>query len=256
MNTYFLILIALLFSFLVLRKTRENFKIIDNKKLDSNKLLKKIKILKNNSDYAVDDIVNHTGERWEFRINKVLNDPKYKNTILNSYLKKNKNNNTNLYLLLECIKEYNFKNKLPIPSYNEIVIHLRMGDVVDKKWFLKNDFVGNIKNIIKNNTINKITIVTCFSYGVWSNESLHLRKKAPLWNYTKDKQNRNNKGFLNLLYKLKNNFNIPIDIYSNIDVDKDICYCVFSKHFIEDKQIDHKTGGFSGLMKKLNQINN
>ena len=30
MNTYFLILVVLLLSFLVLRKTRENFKIIDS----------------------------------------------------------------------------------------------------------------------------------------------------------------------------------------------------------------------------------
>ena len=35
---------------------------------------------------------------------------------------------------------------------------------------------------------------------------------------------------------------------SNLDIDKDFCYCVNSKHFIKD------VGGFSDLMMKLNKL--
>ena len=211
-------------------------------------IIKQVKILKNNSDYAFGDIVYRKGKRWKYRIQKVLTDPKYKNTILFNYLKLNKNNNCNYNILLNCIKEYNCKNNLLLPSNNEIVIHLRMGDVVTCKRFLKNNYVSAIEKIIKNNTINKITIVTCFSYGVWTEDSLHLRKGAPMWNYTIKKQKKNEQLFSELLSKFQTHFNIPIHIYSNKDIDKDFCYCVFSRFYINDH------GGFDRLTEKLNQL--
>ena len=123
-----------------------------------------------------------------------------------------------------------------------------MGDVVTCKRFLKNNYVSAIEKIIKNNTINKITIVTCFSYGVWTEDSLHLRKGAPMWNYTIKKQKKNEQLFSELLSKFQTHFNIPIHIYSNKDIDKDFCYCVFSRFYINDH------GGFDRLTEKLNQL--
>ena len=45
-------------------------------------IIKQVKILKNNSDYAFGDILYRQGNRWEYRIQKVLTDTKYRNTIL------------------------------------------------------------------------------------------------------------------------------------------------------------------------------
>ncbi len=61
------------------------------------------------------------------------------------------------------------------------------------------------------------------------------------------KQEKNEKGLFKLLSNIQDQFNLPITIYSNKIIDVDLCYCVFSKHFIKDK------GGFSDLMEKLNQ---
>lgn len=91
---------------------------------------------------------------------------------------------------------------LPIPQNNEIVIHLRLGDWVFHKDFLSKNYIQLINDILKNNNnINKITFVTCFSYGEWSKESLHLFPvnfktpgepvNCPLWAYTEEKQNKN-----------------------------------------------------------------
>ena len=220
-------------------------------------LISKVKILKENSDYRCADIVYHKGLRWLHSKNQILNNPKYENTIFNYFLKNNKSNDRDLKFLLKCIEEYCSNNNLPIPNHDEIVIHLRMGDVIEaRRSFLKRDYISLIKNIIKNNTISKITIVTSFAYQAWSEESVRLRKNAHLappgrpkvWDYTDEKQKRNEEIFFKLLSNLQDQCTLPINIYSNKNVDVDLCYCVFSKHFIKDN------GGFSALMQRLNQI--
>ena len=204
--------------------------------------------MKENCDYRCADIVYHRGERWEHSKNQILNNQKYENTIFKKFLKNNNGNDLNLKMLLNCIEEYCFNNNLPIPDDDELVIHLRMGDVVVHEWFLSKNYINLIENILKNNTISKLTIVTSFAYQPWSDESEHLRKKASRWNYTDQKQKKNEECFLKLLSNLQDHFNLQINIYSNKIIDVDLCYCVFSKHFIKD------TGGFSDLMEKLNHL--
>ena len=220
---------------------------INNDEIKS--LVRKVKILKENSDYRCGDIVYHKGERWEHSKNEVLNNPKYENTIFRNFLKNNKNNDKDLKLLLKCIEDYSSNNNLSTPADDEIVMHLRMGDIYNHYSFLNKDYVSYIKDIKNKNTINKITIVTSFAYQVWSDKSLHLKKKErDLFTYTDEKQKINRKRFSNLLTKIKRNVKLPINIYSNNNIDLDLCYCVFSKHFIKDG------GGFSELMEELNQM--
>jgi hypothetical protein len=215
-------------------------------------LINNIKILKHNSDYRISDVIYKSGERWEHSGNMILKNEKYNETILQDYLKIiGIYDNFNLNILLEIIKKYNSNNNLPIPQDNEIVIHLRLGDVVVHNWFLSKNYIELINNILKNNNnINKITFVTCFSYQEWSPEQLYLRKNAPLWEYTEEKQNKNIEQitilFNNIISLLPN---IEINIYSNYNIDYDMCYCVLSKHFIYDN------GGFSNLLFKLNNLN-
>ena len=100
--------------------------------------------------------------------------------------------------------------------------------------------------------LNKITITTAFSYGTWTGENLHLKPKdTPMWKCTKKTQMVNIKKMRSLIKKIYKNFpNIILEIISNSVIDKDICYCVNSKHFIND------VGGFSNLMMKLHNLNN
>jgi hypothetical protein len=212
-----------------------------------------IKIIKHNSDYRVADIITKCGERWEHSGNMVINHDKYKQTILQSYLKQNGlYESQNFNLLLSIIKKFNTENRLPLPEDNELVIHLRLGDVVVHNWFLKKDYIALInEQLRKNKNIDKITFVTCFAYQEWSAESLHLRKNAPLWDYTEEKQNKNVEKVTILFDSVMKTFpGIKMKIYSNTEIDKDLCYCVLSKHYI------HDDGGFTNLCLKLNQLNN
>lgn len=224
-----------------------------NRRINTNNiesLMSQVQILKENSDYRCADIVHHRGPRWQHSKNQILNNPKYENTIFKNFLKKNNGNDGDLKFLLKCIEEYCYNNNLLIPEDDELVIHLRMGDVVVHKWFLSKNYIDLIKEQIQNNTISKITIVTSFAYQTWSKESMHLNiNNVQIWDYTHEKQEKNEKGLFKLLSDIQYHFDLPITIYSNKIIDVDLCYCVFSKHFIKDK------GGFSELMENLNKLN-
>ena len=212
-------------------------------------LVKKVKILKQNSDYRCADIVLQKGFRWKESKQTVLNDPKYEKTILRHFLENNKEKDGDLSFFLNCIEEYSSKNMLPKPDDTELVLHLRMGDVVIHSWFLKKNYVNLIKDIMKNNTIKKITIVTSFAYQAWSDDTIHLKpKNLPSWAYTDADQQKNEQSLYNLLSDIIDKFDLEINVYSNENIDMDICYCVFAKLFIEDQ------GGFSDLMKRLNKM--
>ena len=217
--------------------------------MDIKSLISQVQILKENSDYRCADIVYHKGYWWKHSKNKILNDAKYKNTIFRNFLSNNNGKDSNLKFLLNCITKYCFDNNLPIPHDDELVIHLRMGDYLFHPSFLRKNYIDLIKNIKENNNISKITIVTCFQYCSRSEEDKQVNKNAPKhtyqWYYTDEKQEKNEKSLFKLLSNLQNHFNLPINIYSNKNIDLDLCYCVFSKHFIKDNS------GFSDLLERL-----
>jgi hypothetical protein len=217
-----------------------------------NKLVNKILIIQQN-DYRIGDIIFKKGMRWMYSGNQILTNQKYNGSILKSYLEQNGlRNDINLNRFLEITEQYNKTNNLFTPNDNELVLHLRLGDYVEFIGILNKPYIRLIREYINNNNINKLTIVTAFSYGTWTKESLHLKPKdSPMWICTQEIQNINIQKIKVLIQKIYNNFpNLIVDIISNSDIDKDICYCVNSKHFINDN------GGFSLLMKKLNNLKN
>lgn len=214
------------------------------------KLINKVKLFFQ-EDYRFSDIINKSGERWKWSGNMIIKKEKYNNTILKNYLLKNGLlAEVNSQILLDIIIKFLTEKNINLPKSNEIVLHLRLGDFVINNNILKKNHIGEIRNIInKNPNIKKITIVTAFSYGTWTKESLHLRKKANLWECTDDTQKKNKIELRKLLLKITRNFpNLELNIHSRSDPDIDICYCVFAKHFIND------VGGFSSLLKKLNDL--
>lgn len=215
-------------------------------------LVSTIKTIKQNSNYRVSDIINKKGQRWEHSGNMILNNKNYNETILQKYLKINGlNNNPNFDVLFKIIEEHGQSKKFAIPEDNELVIHLRMGDVVSSNKFVKKKYIKLINDMLVNNSnLNKITIVTCFSYSAWSKSSLYLRTNEPLWEYTEEKQKKNIKRITQLLNDIKKNFpTMDLNIYSNRNIDKDMCYCVLAKHFIPDQR------GFSNLCFQLHNLN-
>ena len=217
------------------------------------KLLNKVQVIKKNSDYRVGDILFQRGPRWKHSLERVKTDKSFLNSVLYDYLANKKNSkHINRELFLNCLE--NFKNRnldVIAPHDRELVIHLRMGDVVElPKRYLKKPYLKLIRNKLNlyPNLISKITIVTCFQYGEWDQSSLNLRTHQPLWNYTAEKNYKNQRALNNLIHKIKKEFNIEIDIFSNKEIDRDIYYCVFANFLITDK------GGLDLLMKQLNKL--
>ena len=218
------------------------------------KLIDDIITLKHNCDYRIGDVVRHRGKggRWRHSANEVLTKNKYNGSILQQYLKANGvSNKANFFTLLNIIKKYNQDNMLPVSTDHEIVVHLRLGDVVVRDWVLSKNYIKRINDILtKNENIHKLTFVTCFSYSEWSKESLHLKGNGPLWEYTEKKQKKNISKVTTLFQNIKNRFpTLSLHVYSNENIDKDFCYCVLAKHFIYDN------GGFSELCHDLNRLN-
>jgi hypothetical protein len=216
-----------------------------------NKLVSKILIVQQN-DYRVSDIIFKKGLRWEYSANGVLTNQKYNGSILKSYLEINGlYSDVNLKTLLDITQEYTKKKNFPIPGDNEIVLHLRLGDFVDFIGILIKPYIKLIREYKHNKpNIDKITIITAYSYGTWSEKSLHLKtKQMPMWECTDRTQNINKEKITNLIEGIHKNFpRLKINIISSLNIDKDFCYCVNSKHFINDN------GGFSDLMMKLNNL--
>jgi len=212
--------------------------------IDTNDLINKIKVIKSNRDYRIADVINKGGFKWEHSRSELLTNNTYTDTILYKYLTHSEFNDTvNLVLLKEILINQKNDKGYDIPNDNELVIHLRLGDWIDRpETYLKKnyiEFINKYVNTYKN--INKITFVTCFSYGNFF--------ESGYWIYTEEKHKQNIimvGDLFNIIINVYNNYDI--NVVSNTDIDKDLVYCVYSKYFIQD------VGGFSELIQQLRNI--
>lgn len=221
-------------------------------------LVQSIKTLKENSDYRITDVIYKKGFRWKHSTEMVLSNPKYDNTILREYLLKNSNKSVNLNTLYNCISNHSTKNNSLVPAQDELVVHLRMGDVVSINNFSSrhSGYLNKLKRIIKNSlnkiVINKLTIVTCFAYQVWSEDSIHLKPaNVPTYSYS-DKDQDMNIQLMTGIFDSLSEFDFELGVQSSTDPDDDLIYCTFANHFIQDIR---NIGGFSKLLSDLNNIN-
>ena len=214
-----------------------------------NKLKDKILIIKDD-EYRVSDVVKLRGQRWLWSENKIIDNESYDNSILKLYLIKRgfQKRGFKIRLLYQTIEKFAERNNVQKPHPNEVVLHLRLGDVVVHDWFLKKDYASIIeRHLAQNPSISKITIGTSFYYGEWSAESMHLNTRGLNWDFTDEKHNLNLAAFDQLLRDLMGKFpSLEFDVVSNSDVDLDMVYYVFAQYFIHDE------GGFSHLMQELN----
>ena len=227
-------------------------KILDKNLHKCNELIKKIILLKQNEDYRFGDIVFHKGwapnyDQWRISQKHILENIEFNNTILKEYIEKNNNNNhvpshEKIALIFsEIIKKKILEKEYLIPKNDELVIHLRAGDVIFQKRFLKKPYIELIQEYKNKFNINKVSFVTCFHYGnnkVYNNIYFQFNNEKHKKNIEKLRDL-----FLNVLEKFPF---LNIDVISSKDIDKDFVYMCKAKHFIEDK------GGISRLIKIIN----
>ena len=220
--------------------------------------LSKFVLLKENSHYRFSDIINKNGKRWKYDWDIIKDNPKYKDTILGEYINshnKKDRHRHNLFEIVKIINEHGKKNNYEIPDENELVIHLRIGDQAYNKNFMSNKYCSNLtesanKILLETENIKKVTFVGAFAYQVWTEESIQAKlKNQPTWEYSDEIQQINLDRLTYLFETFLEKIKLPIRIYSNKDIDRDIAFCVTSKYYIPGQS------GFSNFLNKLALLN-
>lgn len=211
-------------------------------------LVKKIQLLKeegspgNKRHYRFGDVVYHKGVYWKESTQFILNKERFVGTILRNYIERSPFNNMRRvnqnYKMVLCnltnkaIKE----NAYNCPDTNELVIHLRLGDICVKPFFLQKNYIEIIRNHIHKCKIQKVTFCTAFHYG-----------NPGVYKFTEEKHLKNVNRVKGLFNRIKNMLNIPIDVKSSTNIDEDFVYMVKAKYFVNDH------GGFSKLIAEVNR---
>jgi hypothetical protein len=201
--------------------------------------------------YRLGDMIKGWG-RDDKNIGKDAHIKYYPNSIVSKYLKKT-NKNNNIKVLNEVCNKIKNERNVKVPSENELVIHLRLGDVIEnskysteehwneyldsigpglsnKKYIQSKDFFENILKKINKIKINKIILV-------WGDhKNLKSLKKS---NY-----------YIELLKDFFNKNNYKVNVFFNRDADEDFIYMSNAKYFVSTG------GGFSTLISKMIKFNN
>jgi hypothetical protein len=224
--------------------------VIDSGLTTSSSLIKKIALLKGvesvntKTHYRFGDVINHGGFYWKESTKFILNQDDLKNSILRTYIECCPNNNLNIVnpdkiKLLYNIIKYKIENEIyKLPTDDELVIHLRTGDVVECAWYLKKNYIQIIQNHVNMYNIKKVTFCTAFHYG--------NNIKQQCFIYTPKKHIKNIKKLNEIFTKVLTRFkHLQFDVKSSKNIDDDFIYMTMSKYFVEDH------GGFSNLIKKI-----
>ncbi|GEA11825.1 hypothetical protein [Alteromonas sp. KUL49] len=199
-------------------------------------LVSKIKVLESNPHYRLADVFYVRGWRYSDSALHVLNDVEFSGSILRKYLESVTNYlNPNIEEMDNACREYLRKNHIVLPSSDEIVMHIRAGDVIDNDWFLTTPYCDEIR---KYTGARKCTVVICFAFQEY--------KERGKWLFTNEKLEMNKTMVCDLLENLISRFpSLEFEVRSSITQDEDFLYMVHAEHFIRDK------GGFSDLVQDL-----
>lgn len=186
----------------------------------------KVKILANNSVYRISDLIHRGGVRWARDREEILSNPKFKNTIMFEYLSL-KQGELDYKLLKDIIERHTKKYDYPIPTENELVVHLRLGDVVGEGNSCPGfQAINNMyKDFWKNQNpkqFDKVTFVVALHFG--ANDVTNQY-------YYTDKVKDDNFTILENIKSQTESAGMEMNIYSSSEPDKDICFMAHSRHY-------------------------
>ena len=196
-------------------------------------LISKIVTLKSNPHYRMADVVYRKGFRYRDSTQAILAASEFEGTILKRYLLDNPDiESPNIPLLSRIVGRTVASRKLHLPQHDELVVHIRAGDVVEHDWFLKTNFAEQIE---KYSTARICSIVICFAFQEFIEKGW--------WLFSNEKLQKNVAMLEALLVNLLSQFpEIRFDVVSHREIDADFIYMVMAPHFIRDQ------GGFSDLI--------
>jgi len=196
-------------------------------------LISKIVTVRSNPHYRMGDVIYRKGLRYKDSAEQVLALPEFDGTILKSYLLATDDVETpNIPLLWDLVCQAASFGKFALPSNDELVLHIRAGDVVEKNWFLTTDFLGKVGRY---EAARRCSVVTCFSFQEFAEKGW--------WLFSEEKLQKNISMVTDLFRSLIVKYpDLHYDVVSNSEVDKDFVYMVNAPYFIPDR------GGFTKLV--------
>lgn len=188
-----------------------------------------IRVLKENKTYRIADLILCKGVRWREDRQTILNNSKYSDSILFKYLSRKRYEN-DLDTLKDTIHEHIETYNVDQPRDDELVVHLRLGDVMDdydKRTYEK--CVETYKNLarkvpIKKLSVKRATLVTAMHFGA--------NEKNGKYFFTEKAQHRSYR-IAELVASQLVGRSLDVKIFSHEDIDLDLCYMVGSRYFLK-----------------------
>ena len=129
-------------------------------------------------------------------------------------------------ILKEVTDAYTSRHRLPMPGYDELVIHLRMGDLKGYKG-TEHAFADFIRKTVEHwqVPINQVTLVSAIHFG----ESVLVNRfNAKQLNDEADAEARR----INAILESLAEFMPSVKLYSNDDIDMDFCYLANASNLV------------------------
>ena len=221
---------------------------------------KEVALLRENKIYRFADVFLGIGSRWEMDRESILSDERFRNTILYDYLM-HKTQEKDFETLKEIINTHAASKKYTTPDPDELVIHLRLGDCVAAPIYKGGvqhqpgggsiDHDGNAyKQLYETLPLDaadfsKITFVTALHFGennindfsgerkAWLME--RGDKKGELFVQSQFTEGKRKKSYeiLEDLERQTNSIGFEMNLYSNTNIDADVCYLAHSKYLVQ-----------------------
>ena len=190
-------------------------------------LQSKVKVLRGNSIYRIGDILDKRGVSWRHAAEEILSKPaEYKETVLFRYLSENGiDGSQNLYLFYDILMEIGNKQQWLQPHPEDLVMHVRLGDVLDPKNPIGPEkifhYYGQFFARFTNNSLKAARLVVC--------TAIHYCDYGGLFDYDLVSE-VNSRQLLSNIFFEGNARSMKVDVYSNESIDMDIYYLCKAKN--------------------------
>ena len=204
---------------------------------DARSLFKQIKVLKTNKHYRFTDLILCRGVRWAQDRKIILEDSKYKDTILRKYLEGDNNillkTSPRLRELHEIISQHAYERNYIRPGDHTLTMPLRLGDITDEEERF-NESIHLYQNLARHIESSKcrhpkqIFIVSALHYGANEINNKYFFSEE---SYEKNFQ------LFKLIYDQLHTLGLSgkIVVKSSEEIDEDICF-ISRSHYIYPSQ--------------------
>lgn len=137
--------------------------------------------------------------------------------------------------------QLHFPDTFVKPMKDELVIQLRLGDVIEHKWYFKKNYIDLIEQHIIKFKITKISFVTAFFFA-----NVTTNTNQQIFMYSEEKFEKNKMHVNKLLCSIHKYFpQISLNIVSNYNPDIDMFYLIHANYLITE------LGGFGDFAKNV-----